>query len=1079
MPQVTRFGSPVALFLALLTLAACGKDSPTGPPAPARVAVTPSSVVLDALGATVRLSATTYDRYSKIMSDARVSWSSSDGSVATVSPEGVVTALRNGAARITAESGGATVVVTVTVAQSASRIVVTPSSIVLDAPGATVRLHAAVRDANDNAVSDASVSWSSSDGSVADVSPEGVVTALENGAARITAHSGDATGSAEVTVMGGDPQRDALVALYHAMDGPNWTDATGWLSEAPLEAWYGVATDAEGVVRELNLEDNGLAGTLPPGLGRLSGLATLNLSANWLTGTLPSGLGELPRLSHLLLSDNALDGPIPPELGRLSGLAFLDLSGNELAGPIPPELGRLTGLVYLFLNDNALTGPLPPELGGLAGLRYLDLFGNQLTGSLPPELGSLANLNTLDLTYNGLTGPLPPELGSLANLKTLYLRGNQLTGPLPSELGGLTSLRSLDLAENGFTGSLPPELGRLSSLTNLDASENGFTGPLPSELGGLDNLEYLILNDNGFTGPLPSELGSLSRLEIMRLSANAFTGPLPSELGGLSGLKTLSVTRNPGLSGPLPLELAGLRLEGLFTGGTQLCAPADAGFQAWLRSVPNRRVVHCAGVAGGPRAYLTQATQSFGNPVPLVAGEDALLRVFVTADRDMDAAMPPVRAIFYQHGNEVHRLEIPGGKTRIPREIDEGDLSTTANAVVPGEVLMPPFEMVIEIDPEGTAGPDAGIGGRVPPTGRAFVDVRRVVSLDLYLVPFLWVDGPDQSLLEDIRNLTPDDDFFWRTRNLLPVSDFQLRVREPLWTAVEPVETNLNELLGEVVMAQVLDGSSWRYMGVVRKGGIALTPGFAGVSALDARVMAHELGHTMNLLHAPCDVFDYDLDYPYEGGVSGAWGYDFRTGRTVHPETPDLMTYCGPPDWISDYHFTRAINFRDHEGASIAGGILASAGSLLVRGGIDGNGALFLDPAFAVDAPPSLPGTDGPYRLTGQDADGGALFTVAFDMAGIADGQGGVFAFVLPARADWSVRLHRIALSGPEGVATLDADSPRQASALLLDPSTGQVRGILRDWQRPDGGSQAARRTMPEPGLDVVISSGIPDRDSW
>ena len=1077
--NVTRFGSSLTLLLVLSTLAACGKDSPTGPPAPARVAAEPSSVVLDALGATAQLNATTYDRHSKAIADAIVSWSSSDAAVAAVSASGVVTALKNGNARITAESGGASAFVTVTVAQSASRITITPSSVVLDALGATAQLNATTYDRHSKAITDASVSWSSSDAAVATVSASGVVTAHKNGNARITAASGGATASAEVSVMGGDPEREVLAAFYRETDGPNWTEAANWLSNAPLDEWYGVATDAEGLVRELDLEDNALSGPLPPEIGRLSGLATLNLSTNGLTGPVPPELGRLPLLTHLVLNDNGLTGPIPPELGRLTGLSVLDLAGNALSGPLPPEIGRLTRLVYLFLNDNALTGPLPPEIGGLAGLRYLDLFGNQLTGPLPPEIGGLANLHTLELTYNAFTGPLPPEIGGLANLKALDLPGNRFTGPLPSELGRLANLNSLDVSENGFAGPLPPEIGQLVNLTYLNASENDITGPLPPEIGGLAALRYLMLNDNGLTGPLPPELGRLSRLEVMRLSANAFTGPLPPEFGDLSGLKTLSVTRNPGLSGPLPLELAGLDLEGLFTGGTQLCAPADAAFQAWLRRVPDRRVEDCAGVAGRVRAYLTQATQSLGNPVPLVAGEDALLRVFVTADRGVDAAMPPVRAVFYQHDNEVHRLEIPGGGARIPPEIDEGDLSTSANAVVPGEVLMPPFEMVIEVDPEGRADPASGVAGRFPAAGRAFVDVRRVVSLDLVLVPFLWVDGPDQALLEDVRNLAPEDDFFWRTRNLLPVPEFHLRVREPLWTSVEPVEYNLHELLGEVLMAQLLDGSAWRYMGVVRKGGVALTPGFAGVSALDGRVMAHEIGHTMNLLHAPCDVFDYDLDYPYEDGASGAWGYDFRSGAMVHPDTPDLMTYCGPPDWISDYHFTRAINFRDREGASIAGGILASGKSLLVRGGLDGDGALFLDPAFAVEAPTSLPVTDGPYRLTGEGAGGEGLFAVDFDMAEIADGEGGVFAFVLPARADWSVRLHRIVLSGPEGVATLDAGSPGPSSALLLDRATGAVRGVLRDWQRPGAGSQAARRVLPEPGLDVVISSGIPGGYSW
>ena len=33
--------------------------------------------------------------------------------------------------------------------------------------------------------------------------------------------------------------RETLIALYHATDGPNWKDNTNWLSTAPLDEWQG------------------------------------------------------------------------------------------------------------------------------------------------------------------------------------------------------------------------------------------------------------------------------------------------------------------------------------------------------------------------------------------------------------------------------------------------------------------------------------------------------------------------------------------------------------------------------------------------------------------------------------------------------------------------------------------------------------------------------------------------------------------------------------------------------------------------------------------------------------------------
>ena len=65
--------------------------------------------------------------------------------------------------------------------------------------------------------------------------------------------------------------RAALVALYNATDGPNWTDNTNWLSNEPLSEWYGVTTNDDGRVTELSLGDedggNQLTGEIPVGTG--------------------------------------------------------------------------------------------------------------------------------------------------------------------------------------------------------------------------------------------------------------------------------------------------------------------------------------------------------------------------------------------------------------------------------------------------------------------------------------------------------------------------------------------------------------------------------------------------------------------------------------------------------------------------------------------------------------------------------------------------------------------------------------------------------------------------------------------
>ena len=62
--------------------------------------------------------------------------------------------------------------------------------------------------------------------------------------------------------------RAALVALYNATDGNNWTDNTNWLSDRPLNQWHGVGTNEQGRVAWLDLPENQLSGSYPSRVGQ-------------------------------------------------------------------------------------------------------------------------------------------------------------------------------------------------------------------------------------------------------------------------------------------------------------------------------------------------------------------------------------------------------------------------------------------------------------------------------------------------------------------------------------------------------------------------------------------------------------------------------------------------------------------------------------------------------------------------------------------------------------------------------------------------------------------------------------------
>ena len=408
--------------------------------------------------------------------------------------------------------------------------------------------------------------------------------------------------------------REVLVALFNATDGPNWGYQINWLSDVPLGGWSGVTTNDDGRVTSLDLSFKELSGKIPPELGSLANLTELDLHWNDLSGEIPPELCNLANLETLNLGGNQLSGEIPPWLGNLANLETLNLGRNGLSGEIPSELGNLANLTSLNLGSNVLNGEIPSELGNLANLTSLDLSFNELSGEIPPWLGTLANLKWLILEGNELSGEIPPELGNLANLTELSLRINDLSGEIPPELDNLANLTELGLDRNllggcmsdllrdrsGYDGEIPvctaeehpadtealialynategPGWDRNDNWLSLDPTgewegvsvdangrvaaltlyANDLSGEIPLELGNLTNLQVLNLGVNDLSGEIPPELGNLTNLQVLNLGVNDLSGEIPPELGNLANLTVLNLSENE-LNGEIPPELGNL-----------------------------------------------------------------------------------------------------------------------------------------------------------------------------------------------------------------------------------------------------------------------------------------------------------------------------------------------------------------------------------------------------------------------------------------------------------------------------------------------------------------------------------------
>ncbi|KAL0392519.1 UNVERIFIED_CONTAM: hypothetical protein Sradi_2474700 [Sesamum radiatum] len=256
-------------------------------------------------------------------------------------------------------------------------------------------------------------------------------------------------------------------------------------------------------ITAINLEEDGLEGSLPPGLGNLTELTLLNLRRNKFHGQIPDSIIRMTKITRLLLSENLLSGGIPHGFRGLKRLEVIDLSHNRLSGSIPAGLSNIRSLIHLRLSNNKFSGRIP-DLIGLWQLNTLDLSSNQLFGYLP-ELPN--NLITLLLGGNLMSGHIS-SLKGLRDLRLLDLSHNRFSGPINQAILALPEIRNVNISANRFTRiNVMRMSNRPSQLHAIEAQNNQITGRLPINLITYQNLNYVNLGHNLFHGKIPVEYG--------------------------------------------------------------------------------------------------------------------------------------------------------------------------------------------------------------------------------------------------------------------------------------------------------------------------------------------------------------------------------------------------------------------------------------------------------------------------------------------------------------------------------------------------------------------------------------------
>jgi hypothetical protein len=473
--------------------------------------------------------------------------------------------------------------------------------------------------------------------------------------------------------------------------------------------------------------------------------------------------------------------------------------------------------------------------------------------------------------------------------------------------------------------------------------------------------------------------------------------------------------------------------------GEALVRAQVAGHTASLRLRVNPLAVRL-----GMHAYLTQGAQRWDGTVPLVAGRDAVLRVFLSADQ-VNFFDPVVRVRFFRGGAETHTI-VSQAKEGVPVEVAEGVLASSYNVNIPGAALQPGTAMAVEALTDGVVPLLGGSVIRFPASGQsAPLDVRPVAPFRIRFVP---VVQPGTAA----GNVTAGNvaQYMVATREVYPLGAVDVDVREPYSTSASTAtEAGWSQILSEVRALRILDGETRYYHGIVRR--LAHWAGLGYVShpvaisydALPAAswTVAHELGHNFGRFHAPCgNPSSIDNAFPHAKGGIGIYGLQAAQQHVYTPDTADLMGYCAPR-WISDYTFLAVLAFRAAEAARAPA---PSGPGLLVWGRIAADGQVTLEPPIAV-ARNDEPARGGPYRVEGRDDAGGVVFAADFAAEPVEDGAAGErhFAFTVPLDAGRAMRLNslRVRGAGIRDVEVRAGAAPRSSAAASAQPRARSVAG--------------------------------------
>jgi hypothetical protein len=324
--------------------------------------------------------------------------------------------------------------------------------------------------------------------------------------------------------------------------------------------------------------------------------------------------------------------------------------------------------------------------------------------------------------------------------------------------------------------------------------------------------------------------------------------------------------------------------------------------------------------------------------VPIVAGRDLLVRVYVTPDDTFTSGKTITARLKVANPSPTGETitEVLTTAMAVNGASTESDLTSTINFTVPGGLVTAETQYAVVLNDLAKGGGGGDPNNATYPTDGSLDTLGAESSgpqVKVMIVPVKYMaDGsgrlPDttDATLKAVHDLM---------LQLYPTPAVDISVRDP-WTWNQPISADgsgwdqilmaLQTLRGQDQVAfdvyyyamfapaasfdeycggGCIAGLSFISQPVSSGIGYGTTTGGTG-DDVTSTTMAHEVGHAHGRQHAPCGgAGNPDPQFPYTNGGIGVWGYDSIAGALKDPaQYKDIMGYCSP-NWISDYHYAK------------------------------------------------------------------------------------------------------------------------------------------------------------------------------